>query len=144
METVNSVSARSLQYYAIARKWASDIEFYRFEVTFFRKLLDERFFTTPNADERKQIAQLNSGLMIFEVDKNQLELSLGNQMKHLELMLDDAMPEDVSWLAAKQIEIEKSVNEIFAEYKTLKKEIFALLQSTCAISDVAGQRFFSN
>src|SRR5215469_10712628 len=105
METVTSLSTRSLQYYAIARKWASDIEFYRTELAFFQRQLDERFFTTPDAVERKQIAQLNSELMIFEVDKNQLERSLNDQVKTLELMVEDIIPEDVSRLTGKQIEL---------------------------------------
>ena len=144
METNTGLSSRSLQYYAIARKWASDIEFYSFELTFFQKLLDERFFTTPVPGERKQITELNSGLMIFEVDKNQLELSLANQMTYLELMLEDVVPEDVSWLAGKQVELENRVNEVFAGYKTIKKNIFALLQTTHAISAVAGKPLFPN
>jgi len=144
METTTVLSSRSLQFYAITRKWLSDIEFYRTEVSFLQKLLDERFFTSPAADERKKIAQLNSELMIFEVEKNQLESSLTQQQKYLELMIEDIIPEDVSWLAGKQIELEKSVSEVFTEYKAVKERIFRALQKNHGVSEVAGRPLFAN
>ena len=44
METLNSLSARSLQYLVIAKKWSADLEFYKFEIKFLRALLENNYF----------------------------------------------------------------------------------------------------
>src|SRR5579871_6376324 len=124
METTNSLSARSLQYYAIAKKWSSDIEFYKYETKFLRSLLDECFFNTPSKSDRAAIANINTDLMEIDVDKNQLELALEEQLKELELMAEDVVAEDTNQLAGKQIRLEYMVGNLFAEYKDLKREIF--------------------
>jgi hypothetical protein len=41
MQPTTSMSARSLQYYVIARRWLSDLEFFKIETSFLQKLLDK-------------------------------------------------------------------------------------------------------
>ena len=43
MGTTTAMSARSLQYYVIANRWVSDIEFSITETSFFYYLIDEYF-----------------------------------------------------------------------------------------------------
>jgi len=128
METINSLSSRALQYYVIARKWGSDLEFYKFETGFLRTLLDNYYFDIRHKDGRANVLELNRELMKLEADKNQLESALDEQIRQLELMSEDVVPEDVSWLSGKQIRLEYMVTNIFSEYKELKKKIFCLVQ----------------
>lgn len=128
METITSLSARSLQYYAIAKKWSSDIEFYKHEIKFLRSLLDDSFFNTQNSTDRKKIAEINCELMELDVEKNQFERLLDEQLKELELMAEDVIPEDANHIACKQIRLEYMVNDLFTEYKELKREIFSLVE----------------
>ena len=128
METITSLSARSLQYYAIAKKWSSDLEFYKCETKFLRSLLDDCFFNTKSIADRTEIAEINNELLELDVDKNQLETSLTEQLKELELMADDVVPEDANQVAGKQIRLEYMVGSLFTEYKDLKRQIFSLVQ----------------
>jgi septal ring factor EnvC (AmiA/AmiB activator) len=128
METITSLSSRSLQYYAIARKWSSDVEFYKHEVKFLRSLLDDSFFNTKSAADRTKIAEFNNELMELDVEKSQLERLLEEQLKELELMAEDVIPEDANHIACKQIRLEYMVNDLFSDYKQLKREIFALVE----------------
>jgi len=128
METINGLSSRSLQYYAIAKKWASDIEFYKYEIKFLRSLLDDCFFNTVDKSDRVAIAEINNELMELDVEKNQLEEALERQLKELELMAEDVVPEDVTQIAGKQIRLEYMVGSLFAEYKELKRDIFSLVE----------------
>jgi hypothetical protein len=132
MERFNSLSSRSLQYYTIARQWASDLEFYKFETGFIHRLLDEYFAAILKAGERENMRQILNDLMRLEVENNQLERALAEQLKHLELMSEDVIPEDVSWLAGKQIRLEYMVAGIFGEYKELKRKIFAVMEKVLA------------
>ena len=122
------MSSRSLQYHVIANKWLSDLEFYKFEMGFLRTLLDNHFFNIQYKDDRASVIELNKDLMKLEVDKNQLEIALDDQIRQLEMMSEDIIPEYVTFLSGKQIKLEYMVTQIFSEYKELKKQIFTLVQ----------------
>src|SRR5579859_762865 len=124
METITGISSRSLQYFVIARKWRSDLEFYRFETGFLRTLLDAHFFNLQFKEDRTTVIGLNNDMMKLEVDKNQLEIALDDQIRQLELMSEDIIPEDITSLSGKQIKLEYMVTAIFSEYNKLKKQIF--------------------
>ncbi|HVS94240.1 MAG TPA: hypothetical protein VHE59_19520 [Mucilaginibacter sp.] len=99
METLNALSSRTLQYAVIAHKWASDLEFYKFEIEFLRKLLDRHFFTTKDSASRQHVISINNELLKLEADKMQFERSLNEQIKQLELMAEDVIPEDATALS---------------------------------------------
>jgi hypothetical protein len=144
MEGITAMSSRSLQYHVIASKWLSDLEFYKFEMGFLRTLLDNHFFNIRYKEDRANVIGLNNDLMKLEVDKNQLELALDDQIRQLELMSEDIVPEDVTSLAAKQIKLEYMVTHIFSEYKELKKQIFSLVQKAYQKPGIAIERIIPN
>ena len=144
METLNSLSARSLQYYVIAKKWRSDLEFYKAEIRFLRSLLDGYFFAMTHIGEKGSVAQISSDLMKLEVDKNQLERSLDEQIKQLELMSEDVIPENAASLAGKQIGLENMVSSLLSEYKELKIKIFSLMQKVMSVNRQLGEFSFPN
>jgi len=128
METLNSLSARSLQYLVIAKKWSSDIEFYKLEIKFLRSLLGANFITLLNNGDKETVKSINDDLIRLDEEKTRLEYSLGDQIKQLELMAEDIIPEDATQVAGNQIRLEYMVAELFSEYKDLKREIFYLVQ----------------
>jgi hypothetical protein len=109
-----------------------------------RTLLDNHFFNLQYKDDRASVIGLNNDLMKLEVDKNQLELALDDQIRQLELMSEDIIPEDVTFLSGKQIKLEYMVTHIFSEYKELKKQIFSLVQKAYQKPGVVPQRAFLN
>jgi hypothetical protein len=128
MESLNSLSSRSLQYYVIARRWNADLEFIGVEAKFLRSLLDEYFFIAANKAERKTVQGINDELVRLDTAKKQLEESLHDQVRQLELMSEDVIPEDATALASKQIRLEYLVAHLFFDYKVTKKKIFALMR----------------
>jgi len=144
METLNSLSARSLQYLVIAKKWSSDLEFYKLEIKFLRSLLGVNFITLLNNGDRETVKNINSDLTRLDEEKTQLERSLNDQIKQLELMAEDVIPEDATQVAGKQIRLEYMVTELFSEYKDLKREIFYLVQEASAQNRQLSQFTFPN
>ena len=144
METLNSLSARSLQYFVIAKKWSSDLEFYKIEIKFLRTLLENNYFILQNNEEKDTVKRINNDLMLLDVEKNLLEHALGEQIQQLELMSEDEIPEDVAQVAARQIGLEYMVTELFSEYKDLKREIFYLVQDASAQNMQLGWFAFPN
>ena len=144
MESLNSLSARSLQYYVIAKKWNADLEFYKVEIRFLRSLLEEYFFTMANIGEEANFKQVSDELMKLEVDKNQLDRLLNDQIKELELMSEDVVYEDVTMLTGQQINLEYMVTSIFNEYKEVKKKIFMLVKKVLDVSKQPAKYAFPN
>ena len=65
METTLSISSRSLQYYVIAKKWSSDLEFFRLETAFLQKLLDRYIGRLQEETHFRQLVQARGwGLLV--------------------------------------------------------------------------------
>jgi hypothetical protein len=73
-----------------------------------------------------------------------LEVLLIDQIKHLELMAEDVVPEDATTVAGNQIRLEYMVSDLFSEYKDLKREIFNLMQEASAQGNQPGQITYLN
>jgi hypothetical protein len=144
MEALNGLSARSLQYFVIAKKWSSDLEFYKFENKFLRSLLDQNYFIMQNNGDKENVKRIINDLSRLDVDKSQLEKSLNDQIQQLELMSEDIITEDVTTLAGKQIRLEYMVSALFSEYKYLKREIFDLIQEASSQNKQPGQFAYPN
>ena len=139
MESLNGLSARSIQYLVLAKKWNSDLEFYKLEIKFLRSLLEINYLTLQNSGDRDTVKRINNDLVQLDLEKRQLECSLNDQIKQLELMAEDIIPEDVTTIAGKQIRLEYMVSGLFSEYKDLKREIFDLVQEASAQGIQIGQ-----
>jgi hypothetical protein len=144
MESLNSLSARSLQYFVIAKKWSSDLEFYKIEIKFLRSLLENNYIILQNNGEKDTLKRINNDLILLDVEKDQLERALDEQIQQLELMSEDVIPEDATQVAGKQIRIEYMVTELFSEYKDLKREIFYLVQEASTQNMQLGRFAFPN
>ena len=139
MESLNGLSVRSIQYLVIAKKWSSDLEFYKLEIKYLRSLLEANFNTLLNNGDREAVKRISNDLVQIDEEKIQLECSLSDQIKQLELMAEDIIPEDMTIVAGKQIRLEYMVTNLFSEYKDLKREIFDLIQEVSSQSKQLGQ-----
>ena len=144
METLNSLSARSLQYFVIAKKWSSDLDFYKVEIKFLRSLLENNYSILQKSGDRDTVKRINKDLAMLDDEKIQLEALLGEQITHLELMAEDVIPEDATAVAGNQIRLEYLVSGLFSEYKDLKREIFYLVQEASAQNNQLGRFAFPN
>ncbi len=126
METMLSMSSRSLQYYVIAKRWLSDLEFFRIETGFLHLLLERNMLTHLNDRPRlKQLIAANRELkQLQELVKGDL---LSGQITQLELMAEDIIPEDAESLAANQVNLEYFMTGLTNRFRTLKHKIFQLV-----------------
>jgi len=128
METLKSPSARSLQYYAICKRWASDLEFFRIETGFLHRLIEDHFTGLLEETDVKQLSATGMKLHQLEKHENKLNKMLEAQLRYLELMAEDIIPDDSESLSGTQIELENLVFTVMYEYQTLKKEIFGYVE----------------
>jgi len=122
------MSTRSLQYYVIAKKWFSDLQFYKIETAFFHSLIEDHFIHLSGAKYVNDLRQVNNDLRILDRNIDETEGLLGGQIKHVELMAEDIIPEDTEGVAIDQIKLEHKVTGLLRDYRRLKAELFKLVE----------------
>lgn len=129
MGTTSAMSARSLQYYVIATRWESDIEFSITETSFFYHLIDEYLIRLCEPSHLRVFKQIMSKLSKLEINRCNARRLLTDQLKHLELMAEDVIPENIDSLSGKQIELEYLMSGLIEEYREVKSELFELVET---------------
>ena len=126
METMLSISSRSLQYYVMAKRWFSDLEFFRIEARFLNLLLERNMLThLHDKPHLRQLIAVNKELkQLQELVKDDL---LNGQITQLELMAEDVIPEDAESLAATQVNLEYFMTDVTRRFRAVKREIFDLV-----------------
>jgi hypothetical protein len=128
METLNALSARSLQYYVLAEHWASDLEFFKIETAFFDKLINDHFIRITEVSEIEKLYQLIKKIRGLKEDELATGKILAEQLKQLELMTEDFIPENVDDIRGKQVQLEYLVTNLTREYRKVKKELFVAIE----------------
>lgn len=129
MESAARISARSLQYYVVGTHWASDLEFFRIETLFLHRLLDDYFVRLLGGGHLKELSRTGNKLLTLEKNEVSVSKSLTEQLKQLELMAEDIIPEDTEELAGRQAKLENEVANITNQYREIKKELFELVEN---------------
>ena len=129
MGTTTAMSARSLQYYVIALRWVSDLEFLNIETDFLRKLINDYQVCLCDKTHFEKFKLTGNNLLKLEQDKNRAESLLTKQLKVVELMAEDIVPEKADDLTANQVQLEYLMADITNEFRIVKKELFALIEN---------------
>ncbi len=127
MELYNTLSSRALKYLVIGRHWASDLEFFNIESAFFKKLLDRYFLDEVNKAGAARLSEVSGQLGRLTANVHNAQVRLDEQLRHLELMAEDIIPEDTEELTGKQVQLEYLVTTIMREYRETKKLLFSLI-----------------
>ena len=122
------MSARSLQYYVISRKWASDLEFYKIETAFFHRLIEDHFISLSAPEHINELKSIGKKLLMLEVELSTADKLLTWQLHNLELMAEDVIGEDAEALASKQVQLEYLINNITRQFREIKKVLFDLVE----------------
>ena len=129
METSISLSAHSQQYYVICRHWQSDMEFFKIETAFLHRLPADYFVRLLSPEFFDRLKETSQKLFRLEKDENSLSQQLAAHIKQLELAAENVIPEDTEKLADTQATLEPLVLNLINEYRDVKKEMFALVES---------------
>lgn len=125
METLTALSARSLQYYIVARRWSTELEFSRVEKNFLEALINELLFEPGNSPNDLSLNLSISKLQALEADLVKAETSVSEQLEKLELIAENKFPELKETLAAEQACLEYKMLDLVHEFRNVKTELFA-------------------
>nr|WP_157536212.1 hypothetical protein [Mucilaginibacter sp. L294] len=128
METLNVLSARSLQYYVMAEHWASDLEFFRIESIFFDKLASEYFIAIGEVSGTEALYHVLNKISRLKEDEQATAKMLTEQLQQLELMAEDFIPENIDSIQGKQVQLEYLITNLTREFREVKKELFLTIE----------------
>jgi predicted transcriptional regulator len=128
METLNALSARSLQYYVMAEHWASDLEFFKIESVFFDKLINEYFIAIGEASGTEALRNLLNKISRLKEDEQATAKMLTEQLQQLELMAEDFIPENIDSIQGEQVKLEYIITNLTREFREVKKELFLTIE----------------
>jgi hypothetical protein len=136
METTISLSVPAIHYYVKARQWASDLEFFKIETAFFYRLLNDYFIRVVEPAPLEAIKEMVSKLSTLEEDEERGIKSVGDQLKQLELISENSITENLDELASKQVKLENLMAKLNQEYRAVKNELFALVESAIRDTEI--------
>lgn len=120
-----AISARSLQYYVIAQRWLSDLEFFKIETSYLHRLMDDYIVRLQDDDHIQKL--IATGKSLKKLEDMEVDNLLSDQIRQLELMAEDVIPEDSESLAAKQVQLEYFMSDLTHEFRKVKQELFHLV-----------------
>lgn len=118
-------SSRPLQFYVIAKRWASDLEFFKLESNFLQQLLERYVHRLQDEPQLGQLIKANRDLQ--ELEKMVDTELLDRQLTQLELMAEDVIPEDTDALTEEQVKLENLMACLTAKFREVKQEVYTLV-----------------
>jgi len=138
MPVPKSLSARSLQYYVINCKWASDLDFFDFESGFLHQLIEDNFRQPVDVDQRMRLKKISEQLYVLQKEYRHARQLLHEQTRQLELMAEDVVPEDTEQLAGSQIQLEYLMSTLTTTCRAIKRDLYEVLEIIMQCKALAG------
>ncbi|TCD23383.1 hypothetical protein EZ456_17410 [Pedobacter psychrodurus] len=126
-----STSPAYIQYHAIAKHWASDIDFFKIEMVFLHHLLDDHFILLSGPAYIADLKAVGKKFLQLEKDKYSADTDLTDYIKVLEWQTENLVDGHGELLAIKQKQkqMEHSMFHLTSTYRKLKQELFSLVIS---------------
>lgn len=128
METRNRMSARSIEYYVISRRWTSDLNFYKIETAFFHRLIEDHFTGLSAPENIATMKAAGKKLFSIAVEISNADKMLAGQLKQIELIAKNIIIEDDEALALTQAQLEALLNNITQQCCEIKAGLFHLVK----------------
>ena len=127
MGILTTLPDRTLEYYALIKQWASDIEFYKIETDFLYRLLD-RHLIYSDGNETKKIKQLGMVVTDLERDERDTERLIKRQLQELEWQAKNLIKENKVRTLTFQAEIDYRMQNMMNEFRKVRAGVFAQVE----------------
>jgi hypothetical protein len=130
MENVTEMSDRSAEYHVIAKRWKSDLEFYKIESSFLRRLRQDYYFTRlKDYRNTEQLQKAGDKLLKLQLDILQAETHVDAQLHQLTEVAENNLEENTKTLALTNAAVGHIMINLTHEYQEVKKEIFTAVET---------------
>lgn len=130
MDNVTKMADRSAEYYLIATRWRSDLEFFKIESAFLARLKKDYYFTRL-ADYRntEELQKAGEHLLKLQADILVAESMVKAQLHQLALVAENTLEEDTRQLALTNAAVGRLMIGLTHEYQEVKKQFFTAIET---------------
>jgi hypothetical protein len=127
METTITLPASSLSYYANAKIWVDDLDYFKVENTFMNRMLDDYSIPLTDVITMERVRLIGQKLIKLQADKSYSDTILSELFINLKLVAEEVIPENIAELAYKQMELEYLITNLNSGYREIKRDLLGLL-----------------
>ena len=128
METISEGTFRSVQFYAVAQRWKTELDFFSSEAKFLHDLFETYASIYFSHFFRDMIREMDQQLSKLEGRCHKIDKALTLQLKVLELMVGGVVKENTGHLESRQIKLENGVASLHSEAREIKKSLFDFVE----------------
>jgi hypothetical protein len=130
MENVTEMSDRSAEYHVIAKRWKSDIDFFKIETSFLRRLKQDYYFTRLRGYQNtEQLQKAGDKLLKLQLDILQAETHVEAQLHQLTEVAENNLEENTEKLALVNAAVGHLMINLTHEYQAVKKDFFTVVET---------------
>lgn len=131
MELISDQSTSTVQYYyAMAKKWTNDLDYFSCESRYFHKLFDDFFLIYNSRLYHQELQELKSSLYELEKEKSETAKKLMLHFKNLEVMVNEKIAIKTEKIERFQVDMEYKVNGLIGRFGKIKKGLYDIVVQT--------------
>lgn len=128
MEPISGGTFRSVQFYAVAQRWKTELDFFSSEAKFLHDLFETYQSIYFSHFFRDMIRAMDEQLGKLECSCHKIDKALTLQLKVLELMVGGVVKENTALLESRQVKLENCMAVLHSETRELKRSLFAFVE----------------
>jgi hypothetical protein len=130
MENATEMADRSAEYHVIARRWKSDLEFFKIEAAFLSRLKKDYYFTRlSDYCNIRELQLAGEKLVKLQADILRAESQVDAQLHQLAAVAENNLEENTRKLALTNAAVGHLMIGLTHEYQQLKKQLFAIVET---------------
>jgi len=129
MKTPVKLSSKTSQYYVIAERWASDLDFFKVESNFFHHLLDKYVNSSSSKMHLEKLKKLGRELKVLEEERQKVEILVDELRSKIALVVEDKVHENQEEIESSHTTLELLMVELTKQYRELKRELFKTVEN---------------
>jgi hypothetical protein len=130
MENVTEMSDRSAEYHVIAKRWKSDLEFFKIESAFLGRLKQDYYFTRlSDYSNTEELQRAGDKLLKLQADILLAESHVDAQLHQLRQVAENEVEENRNNLALTNAAVGHLMISLTHEYQEVKKQFFTAIET---------------
>lgn len=128
MEKQEEFSIALFKYRAAALEWTSDLEFFKVEIIFFHRLLDDYFIRLSVPEYIQKLRAIENELLELDNDRHELDKRMSDHLNGVEFALTAVTSEKGEELEVTHIRLGYQMTELMHNFRQTKTALFTIVE----------------
>ena len=114
--------------YMLTKHWKSDIQFYKDDITFLKKLINKYIIWVTKKENIDKVIKMENSLRALSKKCNSLIKNIDKHLVHLSNLINDPFKYDSQRFKVEHPKLENDISEFIKKFRKDKKETFAITE----------------